>query len=392
MTNFNRISSIDIMRGLLIFLMLVFNYPGSETLPSWLQNDPFIFGKTCWIFPGFLFLTGLSIPFSFNVRISRGDQQPQVMRHILTRFISLLIIGLLLINILRIDSEITGMSRSLWSVAALAGIFLVWNDYADGDSNFFTITGLKLFGMAVLTFLVFKFRSGQAENNGSLIIGWWGYPGLIGWGYLTSALIYLFFRRSAFMLIILSLAFLALNIVSDLQILVLPELVGSIFGPVINGYVPFVVLTGMLTGIVIRSFSSSEYGKVIGILAGIMIVLSASGIVILLTGILPVTGTTALTLISSGACILLYLIIYLIADIRNMTAWSSFMRPAGENSLTTYIAPLLVYYLVVASGLPVFFFQDPEKPVLMIAGSLVWAFLMVQLTVLLVRLNIRLKL
>lgn len=392
MTNFNRISSIDIMRGLLLFLILAFNYPASETLPSWMNNEPGIFGRTCWIFPGFLFLAGISIPFSFNVRISRGDRQADMIRHIFIRFVSLIIMGLLLINILRIDSEMTGMNRNLWSVAALAGVFLVWNDYQDKENNFFTVTGMKLFGMAVLTFLVFKFRSGQPENGGSLIIGWWGYPGLIAWGYLTAALVFVFFRRSVLLMIVITMAFLALNILSDLQLVRLSPIARSLFGALAGGHVPFLALTGMLTGIVIRNYSLNEFAKATGIMAGIMLLLSAAGIIILLTGILPAEGTTAITLISCGSCLFIYIIVYLITDIRNIRGWAALIRPAGENSLTTFIATLMVYYLIVATGLPVLFFKDPEKPSMMIAGSLIWAFLMVQLTALLVRLNVRLKL
>ena len=80
------------------------------------------------------------------------------------------------------------MSENLWSILMLIGVFLIWNKYPENDKNFFTIAGLKLAGMALLVFLVFKFKSGKVVNNGSLITSWWGILGLIGWGYLVAAL------------------------------------------------------------------------------------------------------------------------------------------------------------------------------------------------------------
>ena len=62
------------------------------------------------------------------------------------------------------------MSKNLWAIIMYTGVFLVWNHYKDADNHFFTVTGLKLTGMAILVFCFFKFKSGQPENEGSIIV------------------------------------------------------------------------------------------------------------------------------------------------------------------------------------------------------------------------------
>ena len=148
-------------------------------------------GLADWVFPGFLFMVGMAIPYSIGKRISQKQETNKIARHIIIRTISLLIIGVLMLNSGRVNPELTGIGKNLWAILMYTGVFLFWNNYKENDKNFFTITGLRLTGIAMLVFLVFKFKSGEIENNGSLITGWWGILGLIGWGYLVSAFVYL---------------------------------------------------------------------------------------------------------------------------------------------------------------------------------------------------------
>ncbi len=71
----NRISSIDIMRGLTLLLMLFVNDLNMDVAPAWLGHMKADFdgmGLADWVFPGFLFMVGMAIPFSFSNRISQG--------------------------------------------------------------------------------------------------------------------------------------------------------------------------------------------------------------------------------------------------------------------------------------------------------------------------------
>ena len=195
MTSSTRIQSIDIMRGLTLVLMLFVNDLYMPGVPSWLGHTKADFdgmGLADWVFPGFLFMVGMAIPFAIGGRIKKGEDNFAVSRHILIRTISLLIIGVLMLNSGRVDPELTGMSKNLWSLLMYTGVFLVWNSYSEDSSKIMSTMGFKLLGMALLVFLVFRFNSGKEVNNGSLITGWWGILGLIGWGYLVAAFVYLF--------------------------------------------------------------------------------------------------------------------------------------------------------------------------------------------------------
>ena len=265
MTNYNRISSIDIMRGLTIFLMLFVNDLNMHTAPSWLGHSTADFdgmGLADWVFPGFLFIVGMALPFSLSKRYSQGQTSYEISKHIVQRTISLLIIGVLMLNTDRVNPELTGINANLWAILMYIAVFLVWNNYPDKENRFFFITGLRIAGIAILVFLIFKFRSGQLVNNGSLITGWWGILGLIGWGYLVSAFTYVAFRDSIIKTALVAVFFLILNILSKLNLLGFLHPVKPVLGVIIDGNVPLIVLTGMTAGLIIKKFPVKEVRRV----------------------------------------------------------------------------------------------------------------------------------
>lgn len=396
MTNFNRISSIDIMRGLTLFLMLFVNDLNMDVAPSWLGHQPADFdgmGLADWVFPGFLFIVGMAIPFSFSKRLSAGSAYRGVIKHIIIRTISLLIIGVLMMNTDRVNPELTGLGRNLWALLMFFGVFLIWNDYFDKENKFFMVAGLRLAGIALLVFLVLKFRSGEPENNGSLIAGWWGILGLIGWGYLVSALTYVICRDSILKSVIIAMLFLTLNILSGLNLLGFLDPLKPIFGVIIDGNVPFIVLTGLIAGLIIRKLPSSEFRKVIPVFLSLGVFYLISGFILRKWFIISkIIGTPSWAMICCGISFLIFILIYWLADIKKFTAWAAFVRPAGENSLTTYLAPDIIYYLIWSTGLSILVYKESSSPLIVVAGSLLWSLLMVWMTALLVRLNIKLRL
>jgi len=174
----NRILSIDIMRGLTLLLMLFVNDLNMKVAPSWLGHMPADhdgMGLADWVFPGFLFIVGMAIPFAVSGRIKKGETVSKILMHIFIRTLSLLVIGVLMLNTGRVNAELTGMSKNLWALLMYVSIFLVWNDYPAGRGRLlFTI--LKTAGVAALILLVVIFRSGSIEDPGWMITGWWGCP------------------------------------------------------------------------------------------------------------------------------------------------------------------------------------------------------------------------
>ena len=395
MTNYNRISSIDIMRGLTLVLMLFVNDLNMNVAPAWLGHRVAEFdgmGLADWVFPGFLFIVGMAIPFAFSKRFSSGQSLYDVSRHILTRSLSLIIIGVLMLNSDRVNPELTGISKNLWAILMYVAVFLFWNDYPDKENKFFTVTGLRLLALAIFVFLIFKFRSGQSENNGSLITSWWGILGLIGWGYLVSAFTYVLCRDSLLKTSLFALFFLIINMLSGWKLLGFLNPVKPIFGVIIDGNVPLIVLTGLIAGLIVKKIPLQEFKKVIPVFIGLGILYLVSGFILRRWFIISkIQATPSWGMICSGISMLVFILLYWIADVKGKISWAEFLRPAGENSLTTYIAPDILYYLIWSSGIPLLIYKQSHEPLIVVAGSLIWAMLMVGLTAGLARLKIKLR-
>jgi hypothetical protein len=396
MSENNRILSIDILRGLTLILMLFVNDLYMPGVPAWLGHMEANYdgmGLADWVFPGFLFMVGMAIPFSIGKRISSGENSFDIAKHILKRSLSLLIIGVLMLNSGRVNPELTGMTENMWAILMYLGIFLIWNTYNQNEKNFFTVTGLRFTGIAVLVFLIFKFNSGQPENNGSLITSWWGILGLIGWGYLISAFVYLAVRDKILSTFVAFSFFLGMNILSKLDLLTFLDPVKPILGVIIEGNVPLIVLAGLLTTLILKMFSAESTSKTIAIIVTIGILSIIAGFILRKWFIISkIQATPSWGLICNGISMILFALLYWIIDIKKKSGWTSFIRPAGENSLTTYLAPDILYYLIWSTGIPILFYKQSGIPLIVIGGSIIWAFLMVGLTALLVRFGIKLKL
>lgn len=391
-----RIVSIDIMRGLTLLLMLFVNDLNMDVAPAWMGHmEAGIdgMGLADWVFPGFLFIMGMAIPFSFSRRIGQGMEIMDISKHILFRSLSLIVIGVLMLNTGRVDPDLTGMSRNLWALLMYGAVFLIWNDYQQKEKTPFLIMGLRLLGIGILIMLVLKFRSGQEENDGSLIAGWWGILGLIGWGYLTASLVYLFLRDSLIKTIAAALFFLALNILWAANLLEFLNPVKPFLGIIIQGNVPLIVITGLIAGIFLRKNSGKGHGKIILALALSTVVCLLAGLILRNWFILSkIQATPSWGLVCSGISFVVFCLIYIITDISGKTSWAAFFRPAGENSLTTYLAPDILYYLIWMTGLPVLVYKDSMNPWIVVGGSFAWAIAMVCLTALLKKTGISLKL
>ena len=395
MDNSKRISSIDIMRGLTLVLMLFVNDLYMKVAPSWLGHMPADFdgmGLADWVFPGFLFIVGMAIPFAFSNRLAKGESPLKISQHILIRTLSLLFIGVLMLNTGRVNPELTGMSKNLWALLMYVSVFLVWNDYPKNVSIYLK-NGIRLTGIMVLLFLLIRFRSGQPGNQSWLIAGWWGILGLIGWGYLVTAFTWLIFRDSIIKTILVTVFFFILNVLSGLHLLGFLDPVSPVLGILLEGNVPFIVLTGMVAGLIIRKIPAAETKKLLLTFISIGILSIAAGFFLRNWFIISkIYATPSWGMICNGISFLVFILIYWIADVRNHIRWASFVKPAGQHSLTTYLAPDILYHLIWMSGIPILIYKQSTEPVVVVLGSIVWALLMVGLTAVLARLNIRLKL
>src|SRR5665647_232853 len=182
----NRILSIDIMRGLTLFLMLFVNDLFEPGVPAWLvhtKGNIDGMGLADWVFPGFLFMVGMAIPYAISSRMKNGETKIKVFLHIILRSASLLLIGVLMLNHGRLNSELSGIDGTLYAILMYVSIFLIWNKYPENTKLKKLFLGLKVLGVLILIILAVIFKAGEPGHATWMKTGWWGILGLIGWGY-----------------------------------------------------------------------------------------------------------------------------------------------------------------------------------------------------------------
>ena len=343
------------------------------------------------VFPGFLFMVGMAVPFALQSRLKMGDTNPRVIVHIFVRTISLLIIGVFMLNSSRLNPDLTGLSQNLWAIFMYVSVFLIWNQYKNLNRNYILLLkGIGFFGLIILAAI---FRSGTPENIGWLQTGWWGILGLIGWGYLVAAIVYLLCKDSLLKTGVFWVLFVALNVLSQLGMLDFLDSIKPVFGVILGGNVPSIVLTGLFFSLVLRNLEKHDIKKFI--LAGVVL-----GVLVLISGfvlrnwfiISKIKGTPSWAMICNGISILVFMFLYFIIDVLGQNKWSSVFKPAGQNSLTTYLAPDIVYHLIWMISIPVLFYKNSEMQWIVVFGSVIWAYAMSGFAALLSKIGIRLKL
>lgn len=395
MSSKNRILSIDIMRGLTLFLMLFVNDLYTSGVPKWMVHTSALedgMGLADWVFPGFLFMVGLSIPFAFMARRKKGQSNKQLLLHILIRTLSLLIIGVFMVNLEDYNANLTGMNKFLWAIIVYVSIFLIWNNYSKESKFIKLFKSLKLIGVLGLIFMAILYRSGTAENETWMQTSWWGILGLIGWGYLVSALTYLWFEDRIIAIIIVWFLFVLLNILAQTSYLDFLNPMKLVFGVIIDGNVPSIVISGLLIGILLKKYKSN-YKQFLRIIIPIGIFCLIAGFVLRNWFIISkIIGTPTWAMLCNGISILVFALLFYVLDIKRIQKWSTIFLPVGQNSLTTYLAPDILYFIIWAFNLPILFYKQNNSSMLAVVGSLIWAFAMIGFAKLLSKINIRLKL
>jgi predicted acyltransferase len=394
-TTSNRILSIDIMRGLTLFLMLFVNDLFVPGVPHWMvhtKGNVDGMGLADWVFPGFLFMVGMSIPYAISSRMKSGETKLKIFMHIILRTLSLLVIGVFMLNSERLNSGLSGINGELYAILMYVSFFLIWNKYPENSKWKKLFLGLKVLGMIGLIGLAAIFKAGEPGHVTWFETGWWGILGLIGWGYLVAATASLFIGLKLIPTLVLWISFIGINILSQSGMLGFLHFLNPVFGVILDGNVPMVVLSGLVIGVFLKQNRFSRE-KIVGIITVAGILSLAFGFFLRNWFIISkIYGTPSWGMICNGISMIVFALLFWIMDIQGKTKWAGLFKPAGQNSLTTYLAPDILYFAIWGLSLPVFFYKQESRQLLAVTGSLVWALAMVGFTALLAKINIRLKL
>jgi len=187
-----RILSIDAFRGITILVMIFVNeLSGVSGIPAWMKHMPAEADAMTFVdmvFPAFLFIVGMSIPFALNSRLAKGDSILKVQAHILIRTLGLLVLGVFMVNADNGNNSAMPLSIYLWSLLFYAAVIIIWNFY--GTSQKLLAVVLRVAGISMLVILAVLYRGGES-GMAYMSPQWWGILGLIGWAYAISCIIYI---------------------------------------------------------------------------------------------------------------------------------------------------------------------------------------------------------
>lgn len=185
-----RNTAIDLLRAFTMMLMVFVNDSWTITgVPHWMEHAAVgedMLGLADIVFPSFLFVVGMSIPYAFHNMVKRGYTDKQILSHVFQRSFTLLLMGAFICHS---EYDInTFYPKGLYWLLMVLGFLLCFNHY--GKENRFATYG-KILGAIVLLFIGITSRNGE---GGLFAAHWWGILGSIGWTYMMCALAYYFFN------------------------------------------------------------------------------------------------------------------------------------------------------------------------------------------------------
>ncbi|MCX6568641.1 MAG: DUF5009 domain-containing protein [Candidatus Aminicenantes bacterium] len=347
-----RLASLDAFRGFDILTMVFVNYiAGMKAIPFILRHasaEMDTFTLTDVVFPGFLFIVGVSIPLALAKRRAEGSAGFALVGHVLVRTLALLFLGVLLVNEDRFSATAAGIGKDLWYFLATLAVFALWAIVPKGASaaKKRLRLGLKIAAAIVLVALVIAFR-GQGEDGRVtwLQTSWWGILGMIGWTYLAGCLLYLACRGNRIVLAGAVGLMTALYIGGRHGALAFLGSadgflnVGSLFGSHAA-----IVTAGMLAGSVFLPGADTSAPRArVRFLAVLGTALLLAGYVLRpLHGFSKIGGTESYCLATAGICCLVFLLFYVVLDIYRRKKAAAFLIPAGRNPLLAYLLPGLI--------------------------------------------------
>lgn len=390
-----RIASIDILRALTMVLMIFVNdFWTLSGVPYWMEHREHGvdgIGLADVVFPAFLFIVGLSLPYAISNRRKKGDTDWQLVKHILLRTVALLVMGVFLVNGETYNTAATGMAKYYYTILCCLSFILIWNSYPASSNRFIPITARSL-GIVILFILSIIYRGGEDGVIQRFAPQWWGILGLIGWAYLASSLITVFSNDRFYIILAGWLFFCVLSMVSKAGIIPHESIFSFIPNAILGGTLTGLTMGGVLTSMIFRHFvSRKENGKLTLVLILFSAILFGLSVITHpFWGLAKLGATPAWLFLCSAFTIIAFLIIYWLADVYGKSRWFDIIKPAGTATILCYLVPYFVYSFreIFAIHLP----QAMLTGGIGLVKSFLYAILCVVITGFLIRSGIRMKL
>lgn len=391
-----RLASVDAFRALTMFLMIFVNDLWSlSNVPEWLDHAGRTedrMGLADTVFPAFLFIVGLSIPFAIRARIARGYSEKSTLFHILTRSFALLVMGVFHVNLENYDKADALIPKNWWEIGITIGFFLVWLDYSPTMAKNKKAI-LRGAGILLLAVLALIYKGGAPGHSHWMRTSWFGILGLIGWCYLLGALIYLYAKDRLTLLCGALVFFLGLSIADKAGWLEFLTPVRHYVWIVSSGALPALVIAGVITAVIFRQgIEKGNGGPTLLRLAGLALVVLGVGFALRpLGGISKIEATPSWVLICTAISMGCFTLLAFFMDIKGHSNWFRLIRPAGTSTLTCYLLPYIHYGLFNFPGTAYRLPLALRTGGIGIGKSLIYALLIILITGLLEKKKLRLS-
>lgn len=356
---------IDLLRALTMFVMIFVNdFWKVHDVPHWLEHAQWgedFMGLADVVFPCFLFVVGMSIPFAIERRYSKGLSGESTLGHILSRTLALLVMGAFISNSeARLSPDVPYKIGVYWILMVTAFI-CIWNQYPRTENirqqRIFTL--LKIVGVIILIYLAITFRNPEGGVFGAR----WGILGSIGWTYLLCALIYVFTRDRLKYLIPFWIVFVVICILGSRMneahggeaLLTLPR--PNFYNEMLNilhignGALPAFTMGGIIFSLLTTRYMKEDGRRKLLYIVAAVLIFAIAGYTARQFWILAKIGATPpwifyVTAIAIGT----YAILTLLAQ-KGWADWLNIIKPAGTATLTCYLIPYVSYGLADLTGI-----------------------------------------
>ena len=382
----SRIATIDVFRAITMFLMLFVNdIPGVKQIPHWLLHakaDEDMLGFSDIIFPCFLFVMGMSVPFAILKREEKGESLLGTSKHILERTLALVVMGLFTVNLGSYDGAATGLPYSWYVILLVMSIFLIWNLYPKADGvRKHLYQGMKIVGILLMVGL---FCIYEGKNGAVFAPKWWGILGLIGWTYLVTTIVFLIVRTRLLWMTLAWALFLVLTILSHNGMLDLSSLPSDMTHHALG-------VSGAFASVLLIHWGDRERPfKFIGTMVGLGALMMGLFFISHPYWIISkIQATPTWLFVCNAISFFMVGFLYFLTDVKGKANWFSIIKPAGTVTLTCYIIPYFWYAVQRLLGC-----QYPDFLCVGVPGlcrSLLFSLVVVWMAGVLMKIHVRLK-
>jgi heparan-alpha-glucosaminide N-acetyltransferase len=350
-----RILSIDAFRGITIFTMVFVNELASvHNIPPWMKHMPADADAMSFVdlvFPAFLFIVGMSIPFALRQRQSKADSWWQLQAPIGWRTLGLLTLGFFLVNAEEgFNAQETGLSQHQWLLLFYLAALLTWNVYTFRNKKW--QYPFRLGGIALLMVLAFVYRGGPLGEL-TMRPHWWGILGLIGWAYLFGCIFYQLLKGDTLLLGGITACCIVLYIVFKMPAIKDSEHFSWLRQQAGHAAHTSIVLCGMIASQIFVGNQPPAAMATRFTRAGVftLVLLIAGFLLRPYYKISKIYATPTWCFYSAALCTIVFALLYWLIDIKKISRWTGFFEPAATNPLLTYLLPGIVFSITSITGI-----------------------------------------